>query len=94
MCTELLPPGSYPTAVNKIYHTSYHIWPICHTFSVVLLLLLLSSSSSSSLSSLLELDGRLTHELNDFKLTETSAIIFVRDLQSISLLPLLLVVCR
>jgi hypothetical protein len=20
MCTELLPPGGYPTAVNKIYH--------------------------------------------------------------------------
>jgi hypothetical protein len=26
MCTELLPPGGYPTAVNKIYHIiSYHV---------------------------------------------------------------------
>jgi hypothetical protein len=24
MCTELLPPGGYPTAVNKIYIISYH----------------------------------------------------------------------
>jgi hypothetical protein len=36
MCTELLPPGGYPIAVNKIYisyHIIYHIIPyhiICH----------------------------------------------------------------
>jgi hypothetical protein len=25
MCTELLPPGGYPTAVNKMYIISYHM---------------------------------------------------------------------
>jgi hypothetical protein len=82
-----------------------HIWPIFHTFSIVLLLLLLSSSppqqpppspppsSSTSSSLLLEGDGQLIHELNNFKLTESSAIILIKGLKTLSLLPLLLVLC-
>jgi hypothetical protein len=31
MCTELLPPGGYPTAVNKIYHIINNKCEIGHT---------------------------------------------------------------